>query len=62
MGVKRKRSTKTAPLSLSTSYLTWLPWGISITTLMSCGTSLPGGILLMSMTAVLAWLVGVRGV
>ena len=49
MGVNRKRSTKMAPLALSTSYLTgWLPCGISIITLMSCGTSLPVGILEMS--------------
>src|SRR5205823_3386017 len=37
-----KRSTNTAPVSLSTSYLMGSPCiGISITTLQSCGTSLP---------------------
>ena len=49
MGVNRKRSTKMAPLSLSISYFTCDPCGISITTLMSCGTSLPGESLETSM-------------
>src|SRR5579859_240102 len=50
MAVCRKRSTNIAPDSLSTSYLIGTPpSGISITTLMSWGASLPTGILLRSM-------------
>src|ERR1700761_984976 len=50
MAVCKKRSTNIAPDSLSTSYLIGTPpSGISITTLMSCGASLPIGILLRSM-------------
>src|SRR5215469_15054046 len=42
MGVERMRSTKIAPLSLSTSYLTGsASFGISMTTLISFGTSRP---------------------
>src|SRR5689334_144796 len=44
MEVDMKRSTKTAPVSLSTSYLTGSPcMGISMTTLQSFGRSRPAG-------------------
>src|SRR3546814_15027538 len=44
IGVDRMRSTKIAPLSLSTSYLTGsASLGISMTTLISSGTLLPVG-------------------
>ena len=48
-GVKTMRSTKMAPESLSISYLTPEPWGISMTMLMSWGTFLPAGIFETSM-------------
>ena len=44
MGVAMKRSTKIAPDSLSTSYLTGSEWaGISMITLTSSGAFLPVG-------------------
>ena len=49
--MNKNRSTITAPLSLSISYLTEDPCGISITTLMSDGGSLPVLILLTSTQA-----------